>query len=336
MKKLIALLLLVATCLSMTSCGIGVLLPFLSQKNEQEETSEEENKYQALLRWEESYPYHSFYDENNEYKNAEASIKYAYELAKELIDYKDGAEYYSRFTVVKDTLSHVSKLDAFGQVEEEKYKKYSYSNDGACFELSAENAFLTKIGVKAMKHLTKFTYNNETGAPTKVTFYSSSDFENAKINCQVTFVRDDKGNITKANFKKATGETWTNTFAYNDKDQRIEADITKFYDALANRASSFDGYTENYEYDATGNLVKIFRQDDYMEERLYNAKGLLVELKRFGEKYWGSEYDETEFYKETYAYDKTDRITSIEVVDQDETHTLKYRYEDIYVYDRNK
>ena len=120
----------------------------------------------------------------------------------------------------------------------------------------------------------------------------------------------------------------------------IEADITKFYDALANRASDIYGYTENYEYDATGNLTKIFRKNDYnydyMEERLYNAKELLVEVKRFEDKYSSSEYDETEFYKETYTYDKTDRIASIEVVDEDETYTLKYHYEDIYVYNRNK
>ena len=168
MKKIIALLLLTALCFSLTSCGFfGVFMPFSNQKQE---------KYQTFLEWDELYPYGYLEDENGNLVKGDESLKLAYDLLQELDGFKDSEEYLSRFLIVENTLSYISKIDAFGQVANEKYKTYNYNKEGVCFVLSDTNGNITKAKFQQANGgswTNTFTYDDQNRMTKAVAFRPS-------------------------------------------------------------------------------------------------------------------------------------------------------------------
>lgn len=325
MKKIIALLLLTALCFSLTSCGFfGVFMPFSNQKQE---------KYQAFLEWDELYPYGYLEDENGNLVKGDESLKLAYALLQELDGFKDSEEYLSRFLIVENTLSYISKIDAFGQVANEKYKTYNYNKEGVCFVLSDTYDFLIKIGVKPMEALTKFVYDSN-NLLSEIIFTDSAS-EDASVRCKIALVYDTNGNITKAKFQQANGGSWTNTFTYDDQNRMTKAEIARTYDALSNTAYNYTDYIEHYTYDDNGKLTQTIRENQWKEEYTYTAKGRLHEVKRFKRGLYHNSFVTEESYKETYTYYESGRISSIQVIDDEKEYKLVYHYEDVYVYNRN-
>ena len=370
--KIIALLLIVVMCLLLVACGDTLnnkyekyddLIKLLEAEKYQEaievikkiaesnnsnpstETGSNNNnalekKYQRVIKWAE-HPSQSLADDNGQVMSYNETVKYIYNLLKELGDYKDSTTYLSRFTIATDTLSCVTKtqIDAFGQVIEKVYKNYSYNNNGECFELSEFFDTLTLLGVETTEHHLNCEYDSN-GVLIGATFHSNVNGENERIVCKMQIERDANGNILKTYFQMSDGDTWTNSFTYDKNNQLLQANIAYGYEDGYDGKKT-EGYIEQYQYDEHGNIIKKVYDGghplkSHIDEFIYGENGLLFQKKRYVYDSITNNLKEYESYKETYAYDEQGRIVSIEITENNQTYTLVYHYDDIYRYNKDK
>ena len=326
LKRILSLLLACLCVFSLFACGGDGDDPSKDDSG----NSKPEKQYKEIKYWLNSSGY-LLSDENGNFLGAE-DAKYAYNWLKEHRNYKDCEQYLARFTVVTDTLSHITKTqtDAFGQTIEETYERYDYNSNGECFELSELFEMLARLNVKTTEHHINCEYDSN-GVLKGATFLSNVAEENHRIVCKMQIEHDKNGNIVKTHFQTSDGNTWTNTYEYNAENQLLKANIIYGYEY--NDITS--GYVEQYQYDKQGKLIKKTCISEhyysYNEEYTYDDNGFLIEaLKHNGDEY--GNIDSSESSKRTYTYDEKDRISTI--TENDGEYTLVYHYEDLYICNR--
>lgn len=289
-------------------------------KNDQ--NNELEDKYQRVENW---------------IVSPDDNVEDIYNLLKELGNYKDSEFYLSRFTVIPDALSYISKsqTNAFDETNESIYKKYSYNKNGVCFDLPELNNKLRLLGIVYANEQTSLVYD-DSGVLIEVSLYADNNPSTTMCKAQIEY--DSKGNIQKTNFLTAGGNAWSNTYTYKD-DKLIEANI------IIAVSSSFglslrDSHTLKFQYDGNGNVVKLFgdhysTDSNYIEEYSYNENGCISEIRHYSYDDNG-ELKSNEDYKKIYTYDKNLRIISSKVTEyyfkNPTEYTLNYHYEDIIIY----
>lgn len=374
MKKLIALLLVAVICLSFVACNQNTdneectdcakykdLLELLESEKYKEaimeiyklaengsnddasgnatETEEDiqfKRKYQSIAEW---CKYNNAYssienDDGNRLQGREAA-KYVYNWLTEHVDYKDCSTYLSNFTIIPDTLSYIERMatDAFGQTTQTIYQQFDYDENGECYELSKlyETFAFLKVFIHGSLILCEY---NDNGVLQGASFLSD-DGNDDRILGKVQIKYDTNGNIIQADFQTNSGDTWTNTYTYDEKNRLIESNTLLY----ATRRE----HKEQYQYDDEGNLIKKFTQDGtyhafYIDEYWYDDNGRLIQSKQIECDENGIVLDSTYLrFNETqiYTYDEQDRVASIDVellVGHGDKYTLVYHYEDIYLY----
>ncbi len=375
MKKIIALLLLAVMCLSLVACGkkeekekitlynkyetiiqmlenekyeeaiyeiYGIYNSNQNSSND-EETDKLEKKYQRVVTWAKS-PSSTLADDNGKGMSYNETLKYVYDLLRELGDYKDSATYLSRFTVVTDTLTKITKntTDAFGQVTESNYKAYGYDVNGECFEFSELYNTLVFVNVVgAGKYQIKDCKYDDNGKIVSIDLRSNMAGDERTI-LKIAIEYDTNGNITKADFIQHDGKTWSNNYTYDDQGRVVTAILNGIY-----AYSGWYGtdYSERYEYqyDADGNLIKRTNKLSLGEEYTYTEDDKLLVVDYLGR----DKGDPFVTKRETYLYDENGRISAIEVIESKSgygsiessdavKYTLLYHYEDVIIYDKNR
>lgn len=331
MKKLIVLILIAAACLTFAACDE-------STTDDTEQTKDQINKDDSEKDTELEVPYKEIegwieHGYNIGTLRGQEAAKYVYDWLSEHNDYKKSSEYLSKFIVVSDTLYYIERIhtDSFGQTTITVEKSYSYNKKGECFEFSELYGILRTLGVFADERLINCEYD-EGGLLKEISFTSADSENHGLVIVKTTLEYDGKGNFIKADFQTSYGETWTNTYTYDETNRLIRAEVEKECDII-NEFYKYS-YTEEFEYDTDGKLLRKSHLMDKrpwnntIEEYTYDENGLLKEMKLFD-----CTYDTpVEKRTEVYSHDSQGRIVSAEVTSGSGSYTLTYHYEDLYFY----
>lgn len=342
MKKIIALLLVAVFVLSLAACG-GVKTP----SNPPEEDSVEK-QYQEIKRFltDVGNNKFDFYDdysgfgslcdyENSALLSPKSALAFSYKWLNEHKDYKDCADYLQNFVLVEDTLTKIKKqtTDVFGQVSETVSETYYYDNEGNCFQFSDLYKTFEFIYVFdiAEKYIKECQYDDN-GKLISADLYQRNNI--AAVGTRITFVYDERGNLTEAAFVQYDGTSWSNTFTYNESNQLMTAKNKgnldfSYFNGTHIMPSSYQLF--QYEYNEQGQLSKTMMETDrtypiqlhFYNEYIYNEDGQIEEIQYFD-------------HKEVYTYDENGRIAYIETIPSDtgtaQSYKLIYHYEDVLRY----
>jgi len=317
MKRIIALLLIVILGISLFACN----------DTDDTENTLLEQQYQEIKVYlndfdyfrDQGITYISFLNdlENGSELSGKEALLFSYNWLTEHSDYKDCADYLSRFTLLEDALTSMSQetYDAFGQ-STSSYYTYYYNDRGKCFELSDLYDIFEFINVFELEESQLVTCQyDDNGRLISADLGSKNHIE-----VKVTLVYDERDNIIEANFLQNNGESWSNSFTYNEANQLTTARYTggfKFSDLYAYkikfRPSERKGYYE-YSYDEDENCLKETVGSETTEYR-YNEYGQLAEIIFSNQ------------MQAIYVYDENGCISCIEYIDGD---TVIYK--NIYYY----
>ena len=347
MKKIIALLLVAVFVLSLVACG-GVETPSNPPEEDPVEKQYQEIKSfltdvnDNIVNLNDTYNF-CFNDyENSALLSPKDALDFSYKWLNEHRDYKDCAVYLEKFSVVKDALVSITKetTDVFGQVSETVFEPYSYDIEGNCFQFSDlyktfEFIYVFNITEKYIKEC----QYDDNGKLISADLYQKNNI--VAVGTKITFVYDERGNLTEAAFVQHDGTSWSNTFTYNESNQLMTARYNKKLEFT--RIYSFMGLEVYYsgkptppcffyqlEYDEQGWLAKTMRESDdnqdtfiFYNEYIYNEDGQIVEI----------QYSD---HKEVYTYRENGQIAYIESVPSDtgtaQSYKLVYHYEDLLCY----
>ena len=338
MKKIIALLLVAFFVLSLVACG-GVETP--SNPSEEDPI---EKQYQEIKRFltdvddkvvdlNDTFN-HCFNDyENNEIMLPMGALAFSYKWLNEHKDYKDSVDYLQNFVLVEDTLTKITyqTTDVFGQVSERVSETYYYDNEGNCFQFSDlyKTFEFVNVCLSTQDYIKDCQYDDN-GKLISADLYQK--YNVGVLGTKITFVYDERGNLTEATFIQYDGKSWSNTFTYNESNQLMTARYTAL---LCLHSIPFHVMMSNYvlfqyEYNEQGQLTKTMRETSTSPEQeqllffnTYNEDGQIQEI----------QYSDC---KEVYNYDEKGRIAYIETIPSDtgtaQSHKLIYHYEDVLRY----
>ena len=256
MKKIIALLLVAVFVLSLVACG-GVETP----SNPPEEDPVEK-QYQEIKRFltdvndnivDVNVDYsneYSLYDyENNALLPPKSALAFSYKWLNEHKDYKDSADYLQNFVLLEDTLTKITRqtTDVFGQVSETVFETYYYDNEGNCFQFSDLYKTFEFIRVFdiAEKYIKECQYDDN-GKLISADLYQRNNI--AAVGTRITFVYDERGNLTEAAFVHYSGTSWSNTFTYNESNQLMTARCARGSEVFGGSPpAAYDSFQYEYE-----------------------------------------------------------------------------------------
>ncbi len=338
MKKIIALLLIVILGVSLLACNDAGN----SNENPNGNTLIEQ-QYQEIKMYlndidqfaNTGVPFVSALNdlENGRELSGKEARLFSYNWLTEHSDYKDCADYLSRFVMVDNALTKIIKqtTDVFGQVNEKVEKTYYYDSNGDCFQFSDLYKIFEFVYVYDItEEYIKNCQYNDNGKLLSADLYQKNNI--GVIGTRVTFVYDERGNIIEADFIQNDGEMWSNIFTYNESNQLITARYEKILDFDSTYFSMLVveySYLQ-YEYDEQGQLSKIMCNSAYdlenlsfYSEYIYNENGQIKEI----------QYAD---YKNVYTFDENGQISCIESIPLDtsttQSYKLIYHYEDLLIY----
>ena len=273
MKKIIALFLVIIIGISFVSCTGESLV---------------EKQYQGIKRYlDNPSTFAGLLDlENDRSLSLDEALLFSYNWLTEHNDYKDCADYLARFTFLEDSLTSMTQetYDAFGQSSSFRYTYY-YNDSGKCFELSDLYKIFEFINVFELEESKLLTCQYDENDRLVIADLGTA-FQAAKhIKLKITLVYDERDNIIEANFLNSNGESWSNTFTYNEANQLTTARYAGSFIFEGNpngamgvefRPSARKGYYE-YIYDEAGIWVKEIAETETTEYR-YNEYGQLAEV----------------------------------------------------------
>lgn len=332
MKRIVALLLIVVLGISLLACN---------DTNDTENTLIEQ-QYQEIKVFlndidysrDQGITFISFLNdlENGSELSGKEALLFSYNWLTEHSDYKDCADYLSRFVMVDNALTKIIKqtTDVFGQVDENVEKTYYYDSNGECFQFSDLYKIFEFVYVfDITEEYIKDCQYNDNGKLLSADLYQKDNI--GVIGTRVTFVYDERGNLTEADFLQKNGKSWSNIFTYNESNQLITARYEEILNFGFTHSFLLAEYRYlQYEYDEQGQLSKIMSNsaDDleklsFYSEYIYNEDGQIKEI----------QYAD---YKNVYTYDKNGQISCIESIplDTNKTHSYKliYHYDDVLIY----
>ena len=280
-----------------------------------------------------------FYDkteEGNEYYYENDAWKRLCEIFTYLGDYKDSADYLSRFTVFESVYTRADKIsvDSLDNRFEYEVEEQAYNGLGKVASGNSEELFRLYGGSSNLY----FTYD-ETGKATTITDNSSWG---DTILARITLTYDAAGKVIGGEYR-TNDESYPMSYVYDAADRLIE-----------NTVWGSNGYRcqYTYTYDATGKLSEIAMWKGYDPDNgykgwretttyTYDANGFVASKKVVQESY--NEYnntftvDVTETY--TYTCDASGRpisadYTWVHRIDGalNEKVTIVYTYSDLYFY----
>ena len=308
MKRIIALLLIVVLGISLLAC------------NDTENTLLEQ-QYQEIKVYlndtdyfrDQGIPFFSSLNdlENGSELSGKEALLFSYNWLTEHSDYKDCADYLSRFTLLEDALTSMRQetYDAFGQSTIVDYT-YRYNDRGKCFELSDLYDVFEFINVFELEESKLLTCQYDENDRLVSADLGVASAKHIKV--KITLMYDERDNIIEANFLNSNGESWSNTFTYNEANQLATARYAGSFKFEGNpngaggvefRPSARKGYYE-YIYDEAGIWVKEIAETETTEYR-YNEYGQLAEV-IFPDQ-----------MKAIYVYDENGCISCIEYIAED-------------------
>ena len=347
MKKIIALLLVAVFVLSLVACGNGETPPYFPSGNPSDPPDPIEQQYQEIKSFltdvndnvfdfnDDYWGLGSFHDyENSAFLQPKDALAFSYKWLNEHKDYKDCADYLQNFVLVEDTLTKIKKqtTDVFGQVSETVSETYYYDNEGNCFQFSDLYKTFEFIHVFdiAEEYIKECQYDDN-GKLISADLYQRNNV--GVLGTKITFVYDERGNLTEAAFVHYDGTSWSNTFTYNESNQLMTAkykgDLNFSYFKPGYEGSYYHLF--QYEYDEQGQLSKTMAETKFAypvqlrfyNEYIYNEDGQIVEI----------HYSD---HKEVYTYREDGQIAYIESVPSDtgiaQSYKLVYHYEDLLCY----
>ena len=332
MKKIIALLLVAVFVLSLAACGDG------ENPSNPPEEDPIEKQYQEIKSFLTDLN-DNIVDLNdtynfcfNDYENSEimlpmSALAFSYKWLNEHKDYKDSADYLQNFVLVEDTLTKITKqtTDVFGQVSETVSETYYYDNEGNCFQFSDLYKTFEFIHVFdiAEEYIKECQYDDN-GKLISADLYQRNNV--GVLGTRITFIYDERGNLTEAAFVQNDGKSWSNMFTYNESNQLMTArytDILCFHSSMHFHVNNYELF--QYEYNEQGQLSKTMMETKFAHpiqlrfynEYIYNEDGQIEEI----------QYSD---YKDVYTYDENGRIAYIESIPSDTNKTSSYKW--IYHY----
>jgi len=332
MKKIIALLLVLIISLSLVSC---------------EDKSPAEQQYQEIKRYlddpnsfkdSDGAPFLSirtvFDYESGVSLTSDEALNFSYKWLNEHKDYKDCADYLQNFVLVEDTLTtiKIQTTDVFGQVSETVSETYYYDNKGNCFQFSDlyKTLEFVNVCISTQDYIKDCKYDDNCKL-ISADLYQRNNI--GALGTKITFVYDERGNLTEAAFVHYDGTSWSNTFAYNESNQLMTARYTKHLCLHSNTIHMPSSYKLfQYEYNEQGQLSKTMMETSadgghlhFYNEYIYGEDGQIQEI----------QYSD---YKEVYTYDENGRIAYIETIPSDtgtsQSYKLIYHYEDLLRYNK--
>lgn len=253
------------------------------------------------------------------------ALKYLLEQFTELGDYKDAAEYVSRFSMIPSQLTKVDRktTDQLGNVSTSTLERYTYNPDGTLATVTGQNA-AEQYGIYESWDMLKFEYD----ATGKISKINIGDYSTTGV-CTPTY--DEAGRIVSMDVQR-TNNHYVTTFTYDEAGMLIGMDMPTSGD------NSYDHYIYTYSYDDAGRLLQKTKSwyDEYyawVYDYVYESKPLAQRIETY--MYRGeASYDITN----VFTSDAQGRPLSADVTTTDTSATyvarvLEYVYEDLYFFD---
>lgn len=279
--------------------------------------------YPGVMRLMKDYLRNNYFYADGSYEG-NAARKYLYEQLTVLGDYKDSAEYLTRFSILPSMLTNVYSYttDQLGNENRNTLAYYAYDEQGRRITARGEEiAELTGL------YDTGSNMNLEYDASGKISKITQG-WGNT-VNCLATPTYDADGRWLSTDVQTSS-RSYTSVFTYDDQGRVASLTVPQEYYT--------DPRTITYTYNDAGQLAqKVHSYNDgrYVLTTDYTYEnGLLV---REEISYW---FRYGEAYTSTYAYsyDSDGHITGVEVTTTNPDNTAKamrreYVYEDLYFFD---
>lgn len=337
-----------------SSTAINTATQKVEQTTAQTESEEEKALKVTKERYENANKYltkylseGSFYISGQGTLKDNAALKYLYKEFEACGDYEDSRAILTRFAVLPDALMSITvkKTDYLNNEITEKMPFYLYDANGAWIDYhDIEYSDIYDIQYKVV-NLTGFyvlqtenkeyinrgqlldflgfsfdevaygdyIYQYETDSLERVNVVKA--FAGGKLIVLIKLEYDSVGNITKSTIQTTGGNTYTNTYTYNAKNELIDAKKYLIHDIL--NANFAPQHSIVYSYNNSGNLVQ---EVDIYEK----AGGFIVG-------YYKNEMRET-----VYVYDKNGNLSRKEFRGyHNNPNVPNYTSIDEYSYDKN-